>query len=75
MSRIDEANVHQQSWFRGIITACHAVDPGSIPGGCTFLSAYETLPPMSLFLVTPCIWRERERDRTHALVLTGCTVV
>ena len=23
-----------QSWFSGIIAACHAADPGSIPGGC-----------------------------------------
>ena len=27
-----------QVWFSGIIAACHAVDPGSIPGICTFSS-------------------------------------
>jgi hypothetical protein len=28
---------NKHSWFSGIITACHAVDPGSIPGLCILL--------------------------------------
>jgi hypothetical protein len=35
-----------QSWFSGIIAACHAVDPGSIPGDCKklfyFICAHES---------------------------------
>ena len=27
----------EQAWSSGIIAACHAVDPGSIPGACIFV--------------------------------------
>ena len=29
---------HKHVWFSGIIAACHAVDPGSIPGTCKFVA-------------------------------------
>ncbi len=29
---------HKHGWFSGIIAACHAADPGSIPGPCIGLS-------------------------------------
>ena len=28
-------------WFSGRIVACHAIDPGSIPGRCNLLSAHD----------------------------------
>ena len=29
---------HSQPWSSGMMLACHAGDPGSIPGGCTFVA-------------------------------------
>ena len=31
---------YERGWFSGIITACHAVDPGSIPGPRIILSLF-----------------------------------
>lgn len=32
-----------QVWFSGIIAACHAVDPGSIPGTCKYVLGPEVM--------------------------------
>lgn len=38
--------VKKHGWFSGIITACHAVDPGSIPGPCNFVHKCFSFSPL-----------------------------
>ena len=33
------SSIAKHWWFSGRNFACHAIDPGSIPGGCKLLSA------------------------------------
>ena len=35
-------NSYEQPWSSGMMLACHAGDPGSIPGGCTFSTFNES---------------------------------
>ncbi len=32
---VEKKKKHKHGWFSGIIAACHAADPGSIPGSGT----------------------------------------
>ena len=44
----------QQPWSSGMMLACHAGDPGSIPGGCSFASRPPSSPPLARVLPGGC---------------------
>ena len=44
----------EQPWSSGMMLACHAGDPGSIPGGCSFASRPPSSPPLARVLPGGC---------------------
>ena len=40
----------QQPWSSGMMLACHAGDPGSIPGGCSFAYVLARKAKLDLFI-------------------------
>ena len=52
----------EQPWSSGMMLACHAGDPGSIPGGCSFAASLAALvaaarpPPSRRLQFCRCVW-------------------